>query len=251
MGIYWKLTVDDFELLGWKGEVPDHVICLFQERDRRDVTDGAGAREFVRHEYAASVGAVRDRLDVLGITAAVARQAFEEGLAEEIAWEKNHAWIEAPQVAAADRLWSLAGGNISAMVQRGVSCYDPPERAEDNPIIREILTRKDHTLFFFGDDLALVRACSDAIPDTRELRLDCTEQLASDADYEDWFRSAPQCHDEQFAAGADPRADRGQHRYPIAARSAGRALPASDRLLGDVPGSVEFLKRSALPTLSR
>ena len=88
MGSMWSLSVDDFQLMSWKGLVPDAVVSLFQEGDRRVRKVPGGEHdeeeEITRLAYTATPGVVRDRLNVLGVTEAYAEQSFEQGLANEI-----------------------------------------------------------------------------------------------------------------------------------------------------------------------
>lgn len=180
----WSLLVDDFQLMSWKGIVPEFVLCLFQESDNRQHTvpsdDADDPEEITFREYAARPNAVRDRLDVLGVTAAFAERSFEEGLAEAI---RECEACEYP-VIYAERLkvlrehsyarWKAA---LRTMTRRGIDCYADPSHAKDDPIIREILAGDDYSYLFMGSDLAMVRAYLDAVPEAREVVLDCSAIL--------------------------------------------------------------------------
>ncbi len=136
----WSLSVDDFRLMSWKGTVPDFVLCLFQESDRRERTKpGYGVDdpdEITLQEYAASPSAVRDRLDVLGVTAAFAERSFEEGLAEDIeeCEASGYPQIYAKRLKVLRRLsyarWQAA---LRTMTQRRISCYADPLHAKGIP----------------------------------------------------------------------------------------------------------------------
>jgi HEPN/Toprim N-terminal domain 1 len=85
VGSYWALQIDDFELASSKGEAPDDILCLFQERDRRVRNSNRhGSEDETRYEYAAHTGVMRERLNVLGFTAERSERDFHNELAIEI-----------------------------------------------------------------------------------------------------------------------------------------------------------------------
>jgi hypothetical protein len=91
MGSYCSLDFDDLQVDSFKSEVPDFLISLFQESDRRceppviqtdphnDLDDDAGSVKYVT-----SRAVILERLDFLGITEDVARRAFEDWRTQEI-----------------------------------------------------------------------------------------------------------------------------------------------------------------------
>ena len=69
MGSYAALKFDNVSILSSKSFVPDDIISIFQENDRRVRPDTEYTEENLTvTEYAASRGDVLFRLDVLGVT---------------------------------------------------------------------------------------------------------------------------------------------------------------------------------------
>ncbi|MBH5372248.1 HEPN/Toprim-associated domain-containing protein [Bradyrhizobium glycinis] len=108
MGSYCGIYFDRTEICGAKSVVPDHFCALFQESDRavRPSVDEEESSDVV---YDAPRAVVLSRLDLLGCTAATARERLEAWLATtRETWEEYSAdgdWAE--ETAAALRSFSV------------------------------------------------------------------------------------------------------------------------------------------------
>ena len=96
MGSYAYLRLEDLVLTSTKREVDPTVLMLFTEQDKRvweltptEVADIMGDSEgeyepILIGEYRANLAVVRDRLDFMGFTLPIVKQAFIEGVDEEV-----------------------------------------------------------------------------------------------------------------------------------------------------------------------
>jgi hypothetical protein len=188
MGSYWALKIDEFQLVSNKGELPDDILCLFQERDRRvRNSNHHGSEDRIQYEYVVSVGAMRERLDVLGFTAERSERDFQEGLDAEIERiEERDAEIERigryeftfDDSLSVLRELTLEGWKdaLATMARTGVNYWDDPEPWKNHPVIHRILDEDDYTLMHFGSDYRyFIRDALEALPDATEIILDLTD----------------------------------------------------------------------------
>jgi len=178
MGSYWALQIDEFQLVSNKGEAPDEILCLFQERDRRVRSSNRhGSEDRIRYEYAVPVGAMRDRLDVLGFTVERSEQEFHEELALEIERMEDEPTLYADDLHVLRRV-TLTGWKdaLATMARAGVNYWDDPGPWKGHPIIHRIMSQDDYTLMHFGSDYRyFIRDALEALPDATEIILDLTD----------------------------------------------------------------------------
>lgn len=95
MGHYCGLAFDSLSIVSFKSYVPDELIALFQESDRRQVGNDPEDDDF-EIAYQVERKTILERLDICGITSEAARGAFETWLAEQRAtyeeYVKNGDW---------------------------------------------------------------------------------------------------------------------------------------------------------------
>src|SRR5579862_7740926 len=81
MGSSCELKFDAISVLSQKCYVPDEFVCLFQESDRRELSETE--EESVTIGYFAPPEVVCQRLDLLGYTIDYARRHFQKWLEQE------------------------------------------------------------------------------------------------------------------------------------------------------------------------
>lgn len=186
MGSYWALQIDEFQLASNKGEAPDEILCLFQERDRRVRNSNRhGSEDRIRYEYAVPVGSMRERLDVLGFTVERSEQEFNEELALEIERMEDEPTLYADDLHVLRQV-TMSGWKdaLATMARARVNYWDDPAPWEGYPIIQRIMRQDDHTLMHFGSDYRyFIRDALEALPDATEIILDLTD--ATHAGYYD------------------------------------------------------------------
>ena len=182
MGSYCSLDFDELHVLSWKSEVPDFLISLFQELDRRpesiwrDPDNSEDMQESVK--YVASRLVFLDRLDLLGITADAARRSFEGWLLLEndIADEEGE-WAN-PEWKV---LETLTYANWSERVPEALRIQFAPDERQRNAtdyITRQMSDPNQEWLFFKTNDLRLnLRALIDACSNVQQISLDITDLI--------------------------------------------------------------------------
>lgn len=201
MGSYCGIYFDRTEICGAKSVVPDHFCALFQESDRavRPSVDEEESSDVV---YEALRAVVLSRLDLLGCTAATARERLEAWLATtRETWEEYCAdggWAE--ETAAALRSFSVedwyrrAPNVLATMYTREEATDEIDRRMRDRD--------GEGWLWFDGyGSLMSLRALLDACVDVRYVSLDITALIGGG-----WIESdASICDDKRASAPLDPR----------------------------------------------
>ena len=82
------LFLDDIELTGQKGYVPDFLSALFQESDRIETPNAEGGESVI--EYRATRKSILKRLDLMGCTAALAERCFREWYEEMVRSQESY-----------------------------------------------------------------------------------------------------------------------------------------------------------------
>ena len=191
MGSYCLLDFDDVQVDSFKSEVPDFLISLFQEFDRRcepspnrtdphnDPDDDA---ESVK--YVTSRAVVLERLDFLGITEDAARREFEDWRTREIeryllcAEEDEDGIVRfKPETEALEDLtyYSWRQRVPEALRTRFDKWDTPPGPSEDLAYRKMRGVHADWLFFPTSDPRVHIRALLDACSDTAEVSLNITD----------------------------------------------------------------------------
>lgn len=202
MGSYCEIYFDKTEVCGAKSVVPDHFCALFQESDRvvrpsRDEDD-----ESPDVVYEACRAVVLSRLDLLGCTAAVARERLMAWLAAtRETWDEyraDGAWAEETAAAlhsfSVDEWYCRAPEVLATLYSR--------EDATDE-IDRHMRDRDgDGWLWFDGyGSLMSLRALLDACADVQSVTLDISALIGGG-----WIEPDERvCEDRRASAPLDPR----------------------------------------------
>jgi hypothetical protein len=213
MGSYCSLDIDDLNVHSFKSEVPDFLISLFQESDRRCVRSSTRPdpgdepdEDIESIGYVASRAVVLDRLDVLGITADAAHRAFEAWRSREIEskleWEEEGVdWFQSEKDTLQTLSYELWCKRVPTVLRARSSGWNTPPEPFIDGIDRKMRDHDEGWLFFPTTDRRInIRAILDACSNATQVSLDITD-LINDG----YFGIAARICDEARAAGAIKR----------------------------------------------
>jgi hypothetical protein len=161
--------------------VPEALISVFQESDRRELADASDPDEIRQHiSYSASRGDMLQRLDVLGASAGAAGRSYEEWRTAELQAFSEYA--EDGSEWAVPAAEALAGLTYTAWANRVPAALADRYKTEDgdarDEVERRMLDGEDSWLLFQHDDLRLLlRALLDACPTVQEVVLDINDLI--------------------------------------------------------------------------
>lgn len=173
-----ELRFDDMPIDWAKAGVPDTFIFLFQESDRRVTPtvdcDGEDGRLEVR--YSAARETVLRRLDFGGYTAERAQECFDAWLEEE---RRSYGPIPGHEPSVFAEIHSALQGfsydEWKRRIKTVLTTRFLPSQPQD-PNIDEIdKNMRDGSWLAFDEDLIIVRAMLEALPDVKEVTLDITD----------------------------------------------------------------------------
>lgn len=179
MGHSCELRFDDISILAQKSDVPDDLICLFQESDRRQSGGGPGDEDYSL-AYVAGRDIVLQRLDLLGHSSERSQRHFEEWLEQE-----RQTWNEYEQSEKGG--WAsetaIALHNLSYLEWRArarnvlLTRYDRsrPTESYTDETDRRMRDLSDDWLFYSAELVPVLRSFLDALPDVREVSLDVAD----------------------------------------------------------------------------
>src|SRR5690349_16698053 len=179
MGSYCSLHFDDIEVISWKSEVPDSLISLFQESDRADRVVEEHGDSYRHYLYVAPRSVVLERLDILGLTQAAARAAFDDWRQGELEMYKE--WVDEGSDWAEDTLKALQSLSFEEWSKRitGVLRTRYSDDAIENrgdETNRRMQSGDESWLWFEApDDRLPLRVMLDACADTQNVILDITD----------------------------------------------------------------------------
>jgi hypothetical protein len=214
MGHYCSLDFDDLHVGSFKSEVPDFLISLFQESDRRwesplihsdPRNDLDGDAESVR--YVTSRAVTLERLDLLEITTDSARRAFEDWRTREIESltfgegpEDRVSWFKAEAEALEGLGYELWRGRVPEALRTRFAEWDSPPVSTGDLVDRKMREHDEGWLFFAAGDLRLnIRALLDACSDVAQVSLDVTDLIVGG-----YLKFGARICDEARAAGSKP-----------------------------------------------
>jgi hypothetical protein len=190
MGSYGSLDFGDLQVDSFKSEVPDFLISLFQESDRRwksplIQSDTRNAREEDAEsiKYVTSRAVMLERLDLLGFTSDAARRAFEDWRTREIERSLLYAEEDEDEVVRfkpeTEALEALAYDSWRHRVPEALRTrfekWDTPPAPSEDLASRKMRGLHADWLFFpTSDPRVHLRALLDACSDAAEISLDIT-----------------------------------------------------------------------------
>jgi hypothetical protein len=180
MGSYCALRFDERNVLSFKSSVPEVLISLFQETDRRETIDTSDPDED-RRIVTYSIGRrdLLERLDVLGATARAAADAFEKWRAAELLAFREYAEDGSVSATVVAALEGLSYADWASRVPAALANrFEIDVREARDEVETRMLDRDDGWLFFEQDELrVLVRALLEACPNVHDVILDIDDLI--------------------------------------------------------------------------
>jgi hypothetical protein len=216
MGSYGTLDFDDLQVDSFKSEVPDFLISLFQESDRRwkspliqSDTRNALEDDAESIKYVTSRAVMLERLDLLGFTSDAARRAFEDWRTREI--ERSLLYAEEdengvvrfnPETEALEGLgYDSWRQRVPEALRTRYDKWDTPSPPSEDLAYRKMHGFHADWLFFpTSDPRVHIRALLDACSDAAEVSLDVTDLIQEG----DLKFGARVCDEARVAASKSP-----------------------------------------------